>query len=333
MMQLAWPWMFLILPLPFLLRRYWRAQPQQLGPALVVPYYQSILDSQYKSHRSSPHARLILLTLIWLLLILAAAGPQWVGPPERVKRQGRNIMMALDISGSMQLDDMNKNGYRLTRLEAVKDTARAFIKHRKDDKLGLILFGSRAYLQTPLTFDHQTLLSLLNDATVGLAGQMTAIGDSIGLAIKRLKKVPAKSRVLILLTDGVNNAGVLEPLKAAELARDNGIRVYTIGLKAPDYGGFVGRSLLQPSNDLDDKSLRQIAKITGGQFFIAQDLSQLTAVYQTIDQLEAVKSKGQSYRPIKEYYYYPLLVAMVLSWMLLIPNLWHRSLFAREELA
>jgi Ca-activated chloride channel family protein len=187
----------------------------------------AIVDGQ--KQQMAKQNKITLLFLVWVLLVFALAGPRWVGEPQPLVRDGYNIMLALDISGSMEVSDMLVHGHPVTRLRVVKQAAEQFVQDRAGDRIGLILFGSRAYLQTPLTYDRRSVLMRIEDATVGLAGKTTSIGDALGLAVKRLQNVPAKGRMIILLTDGVNNSGVLPPLKAAELARADGIKVYTIG--------------------------------------------------------------------------------------------------------
>lgn len=173
---------------------------------------------------------LLIPVLVWVLLVIALSGPRWVGEPKPVVREGYNIMMVLDLSGSMEITDMLLHGRPVSRLLVVKRAAEQFVEDRVGDRIGLILFGTRAYLQTPLTYDRHSVLMRIDDATAGLAGKTTSIGDAVGLAVKRLQDVPSKGRVIILLTDGANNSGVLAPLKAAELAKQDGIKIYTIGL-------------------------------------------------------------------------------------------------------
>ena len=233
MFELALPWIFIALPLPIILWFLLPRVPVQLPAALRVPFFSALMglmDGKQYSLGKPTHQ--MLLVLIWVLSLFALSGPRWVGEPLPVQREGHNIMLALDLSGSMELDDMVLHGRRVSRLAVVKRAAEQFVNDRKTDQIGLILFGTQAYLQTPLTYDHPSVLMRIEDATVGLAGNTTSIGDALGLAVKRLQDVPAHGRVIILLTDGVNNSGVLAPLKAAELAATEGIKIYTIGLGA-----------------------------------------------------------------------------------------------------
>lgn len=312
MFEFAWPFALLLLPLPWIIERFVPPTQHKLNQALKIPFYHGIRKLLQK--QTSGKKQRLRLWLLWLFLVLALSGPQWVGQPQPVKREGRNLILALDLSGSMQIRDMIIGQRPVSRLFVVKETARQFIKKREGDRLGLILFGSRAYLQTPLTFDKKTVLHMLNDATVGLAGQTTAIGDAIGLAVKRLEKTPAKSRVLILLTDGVNNAGVLSPLQAATIAKEHHIKIYTIGLGAEEMvvQSVFGPQVYNPSQDLNEDELKKIAQMTGGQFFRAKDFKALEKVYQTINTLEPVKAKSTVIRPVSDYYYWPLSLAFIL---------------------
>lgn len=224
-------------------------------------------------------------------------------------------MMVLDLSGSMALDDMTINNQPASRLTIVKHAAEAFVKARVHDQIGLILFGSQAYLQTPLTYDHTNVLERIDDATVGLAGKTTSIGDALGLAVKRLSDFPIKSRVIILLTDGANNSGLINPMKATELAQAEQIRIYTIGLGSDD-DPFADDQL---AADLDEKTLKDIAQRTGGRYFRATDLDSLQSIYQKIDQLETSQHDEATIRPQKDYYPWCLAAAFCLffTWLTL----------------
>ena len=321
MFELALPWVFLLLPLPWLV---WYLLPpvrEPLSSALRVPFFdvlQPFIESNTGLARQSKTA---LFILVWLLLLCALAGPRWVGKPQSLTREGYNVMLALDISGSMEINDMVVHGRPVTRLSVVKRAAEQFVKDRVGDRIGLILFGSRAYLQTPLTYDRQNVLLRIEDATAGLAGKTTSIGDALGLAVKRLQQVPAKGRLIVLLTDGVNNSGVLPPLKSAELARADGIKVYTIGLgSSVDPQTLNGLFLsMNGASDLDEDTLKEVAEMTGGQYFRATDLNSLSRIYQEINRLETVSQQQATVRPQKEYYPYPLAGALLLLWFGLFP--------------
>ncbi len=312
MFEFIWPFALLLLPLPFLISKLLPAKDIHANYALKVPFYQHL--KQLSNLNIEPQKiNLILLWLVWMLLVIAVSGPRWVGKPQPIKREGRNIMLALDLSGSMQQSDMKINGRPVTRLTIVKNAAKKFINQRDGDRLGLVLFGTNAYLQTPLTFDRQTILHMLNDATVGLAGQTTSIGDAIALSVKRLAKTPPDSRVLILLTDGANNSGNIEPVQAAEIAKKYNIKIYTIGLGAEQLvmRTVFGPQVYNPSQDLDETQLKKIAKLTGGEYFRAKDSEQLKKIYNKINQLEVVKLDSKVFRPISVYYYIPLALALL----------------------
>ena len=212
----------------------------------------------------------------------------------------------------MKEEDFLLAGRRVDRLTATKKVAGDFIERRQGDRLGLILFGEQAYLQTPLTFDRKTVASLLDEALIGLAGKATAIGDAIGLAVKRLKDQPASNRVVILLTDGANTAGQVDPLQAARLAAHEEVRIYTIGIGADrmEVRSLFGRRTINPSRDLDESMLQAIADQTGGKYFRARDLAELNEIYGLLDQLEPIEQEHRVYRPEKPLYAWPLALAL-----------------------
>lgn len=315
MFTFAWPWVFILLPLPWLLYYFIKPAQQSITSALRIPFYTMVHKLLQQRGSLQISWRKWLAFLAWLCLLLAAAGPQWLGEPIALARSGRNIMLAVDLSGSMELSDMKIAGAPVDRLVVVKTVAEQFIRQRAGDRLGLILFGTKAYLQTPLTFDHKTVAAMLDDATIALAGEQTAIGDAIGLAVKHLQDVPAENRVLVLLTDGANNAGVLTPLQAAKIAARHGIKIYTVGLGANQMvvQSFLGPQVVNPSWDLDEDTLTEIAQMTGGLFFRAMDPQQLAEVYQSINELEPVAGDHAVFRPITAYYYWPLALALLIS--------------------
>lgn len=315
MFSFAYAWILIVAPLPIILRWLLPVKKQHRGDALYLPFYADFqtMNSQ-SAGPSSSWWRLTGLSVIWLLLVLAASGPEWLGSPIKLPRDGRDIMLAVDLSGSMAIQDLQLHGKSASRLQVVKQVADQFIENRVGDRLGLILFGSRAYLQTPLTFDRKTVAQMLADATVGLAGTQTAIGDAMGLAIKRLVHYPKQSRILILLTDGGNNAGNVLPIDAAKVAAKEHIRIYTIGLGANRVvmNTFFGSQVVNPSADLDEKTLKQIATMTGGLYFRASSTQQLAAVYQSIDKLEPVSADQATFRPKTALYMWPLGLAVLL---------------------
>ena len=321
MIHLAWPWALLALPLPWLVMRGLPPAPVNDGPALRVPFLEEVLAlGNEPSQRKSLQRRWLKMApwLAWLLLVFAATQPQWLGEPVALPVSGRDLLMAVDISGSMASEDFMLDGHAANRLQVVKAAARTFIERRAGDRLGLILFGSQAYRQTPLTFDRNTVATLLNEAVIGLAGEKTAIGDAIGLALKRLRAAGTKDRILILLTDGANTAGEVAPRQAAELAAKEGLRIYTIGLGAKPMrrDTFFGPQVINPSADLDEATLKAIAEITGGRYFRATDTESLESIYQELDRLEPTTRDTEYFRPHQSLFIWPLSLALVISILL-----------------
>lgn len=312
-LSLAWPWLLMLLPLPWLLRRRLTPARQRALQALRVPWY-TMVGGTASGWIQRPLIA-ALATAVWLLLMLAAARPQWVGEIERLPVSGRDLLLAVDISGSMDTRDMVLDGAAVNRLAVVKRVAGAFIKGRRGDRVGLLLFGSRAYLQTPLTFDTETTAILLEEAEIGLAGRETAIGDAIGLAVKRLRDDAAAERVLILLTDGANTSGEMQPLHATEFAAREGLTIYTVGVGADEMmvQDFFGSRIVNPSADLDEDTLRAIAERTGGAYFRARDAEALAGIYRRLDELEPVASDEEAVRPVDELFYWPLAAALLLA--------------------
>ena len=312
--EFSFLWAFLLLPLPFIVALVLPAAPMSNKSALRVPFFKNIQTKLNTKRKSRSLSRLLLALLAWGLLVTAAARPQFIGDTVKQAISGRSLMMAVDISGSMQAADMVISGRAVTRLTAVKAVASDFISKRKGDRIGLILFGSQAYLQAPLTFDRKTVNILLGESQLGLAGRETAIGDAIGLAVKRLRKEDEKNRVLILLTDGANTAGNVEPLKAADLAAQEKVKIYTIGI------GADGRIIQTPfgrqrvgGTELDEPTLTAIAEKTNGRYFRARDVKDLQKIYAALDKVEPISEDELSYRPVRELYYYPLALALALS--------------------
>ena len=344
MMSFLWPSALLILPLPFIFRLLLPRAKQSTEAALQVPHlsdYQLGETGNYINKKT--RWPLLLYTLAWICLVIAAARPQWTGEPVELPVSGRDLMLAIDISKSM--DHPIRHKLRsVSRITATKAVASAFIDKRVGDRIGLILFGDQAYVQVPLTFDRTTVNILLQEAFTGLAGQATAIGDAIGLAVKRITAQQAEKkqydknnisplnkiaknisedRVLILLTDGVSNRGEITPLKAAELAARKGLKIHTIGI------GNRG------SRELDEVTLRKIAKITGGQYFRAYTTSDLQEIYALLDKLEPVEKEVKSYRPITTLFYLPLtasfVFAVLLALFLYAPQFTIHFLFHSEK--
>ena len=291
MLSFVWPWFYLILPLPFLYRKLRRSANSE-SPYLESTILLSIAETQNRLVSSTSQRRLLILLLIiaWLSLVTAIARPVNIGDPVALPTTGRDILLAVDISGSMEREDMIINGRQVNRLYAVKSVVSEFVNTREGDRLGLILFGERAYLQTPLTFDTKTLRDLLIEAQIGFAGNGTAIGDAIGLSVKKLKERPDSNRVLILLTDGSNTAGVLSPSEASDIAKKAKVKIYTIGIGdgRQRNQGLFGQTLVNQNNDLDERTLTAIADLTGGKYFRARDPRELRSIYDQLNKLEPI---------------------------------------------
>ncbi len=313
----AWPWLLLALPLPWLAGRLLPAR-RSTTPALTVPFGMRLARLQGDSGRAGGVSATWLAWLAWALLCVAAARPQYLGEPVQPPQTGREMMVALDLSGSMSEPDMLLGGRQVDRLTAAKAVLSDFLDRRDGDRVGLLVFGQRAYVLTPPTMDLATVRQQLADSVVGLAGRETAIGDAIGLAVKRLTARGGDGggeHVLVLLTDGVNNAGMLEPLKAAQLAADAGVRVYTVAFGGDGAMSVFGFRLPTPAgeDEVDEATLTRIADRTGGRFFRARDTAQLAGIYAEIDRLEPIEQPGRAVRPRIERYAWPLGGAMLIG--------------------
>lgn len=336
-LQFAYPYVFILLPLFFLFRFLAPIKTNKVTEinANLLPFGLAQLA------QANPQKKWffsLLPLFLWAIFVLALARPQYIDTAIALPKEGRDLMLAIDISGSMEEPDMMVNHQMASRFDAVKAVAREFIAKRQGDKIGLILFAEKAYLQAPLTFDTRTVQQFMDESFLGLVGsRATAIGDAIGLTLKKLEEAhnqatqkkqdtktdlseqarlanlqaSVKEKVLILLTDGNNNAGI-DPMKATELAAEAGLKIYTIGIGAlPGMGtrDIFGRS---SQSDLDEPLLKEIAAKTHGQYYRASNVAELEQVYSKLDQLEAIKDDQQYYRPIKELFYYPLLLALLL---------------------
>lgn len=333
MPELAWPWLLLALPLPWLASRWLPPVRRAEHAALNVPYARQ-LESLRDTDQASAAWRLRgwLPLLAWTLLCVAASRPQQLGAVVQPPRSGRDLMLAVDLSGSMQQQDMRLGNQTVDRLTAIKAVLDDFLTRRQGDRIGLVVFGERAYAITPLTFDLDSVRQQLADSVVGLAGQETAIGDAMALAVKRLRaqsssmdKAPAQnSRVLILLTDGVSNAGAIAPLKAAEIAAHENVRIHTIGFGGGDAGAdpasLFGLAMSMPgmSDDVDEHTLSAIAKRTGGRYFRARDTDELAGIYAELDRIEPAAHAGQMQRPRLELYPWPLAGSLLLGVLALL---------------
>ncbi|QEY13433.1 VWA domain-containing protein [Cellvibrio sp. KY-YJ-3] len=324
MFEMHWPWLLLLAPLPLVM--VFIPAKKRIEAALRVPFYQhaSQLEQHSKLGINKRPAKLLALWLIWICCLFAATNPQWVGEPTSMPSSGRDLLMAVDISGSMEQTDMAIAGRRVTRLMAVKKVIGDFVVRRNSDRMGLILFGAQAYLQAPLTYDRKTVNQLLQEAQIGFAGRETAIGDAIGLAVKRLRDRPDASRVLVLLTDGANTAGQLSPDKATELAQQAKIKIYTIafGAESMEVPGIFGSRTVNPSRDLDEPTMVNIAEKTGGKYFRARNLEELDNIHRELDRLEPIEMETETFRPVQTLFYWPLAIAFLLSLLLACLHIW-----------
>ncbi|PKA72657.1 Ca-activated chloride channel family protein [Pseudomonas baetica] len=322
MWQLDYPWLLLLLPLPWLAYRYLPAY-NEARSAVRVPFFAAMSRAVGEapgivgSRRN--HWQLLLNVLVWALILLATARPVFVEKPIERQQPVRDLMLAIDLSQSMETEDFtNASGAKINRLAAVKEVVQGFIDKRKDDRLGLIVFGSGAYPQAPLTLDHASLSLLLADTGIGMAGPNTAIGDAIGLSLKLLDQAHEQEKVLILLTDGNDTSSAITPDHAAEMAANKGVIIHTIGIGDPSASGEAKVNL---------SALEQIAKTTGGQFFRAEDRTALDQVYSTLDRLTPHQVNTLSHQPQRELFYWPLGAAMALL------ALYHLGALLRVRLA
>lgn len=333
MFSFAWPWSFLLLPLPLLVYFFTRPSVKK-QTAVLVPFYQTLASQQKQQGITAPqhHWRAITLAIIWILLVTGAARPQWLGESISLPLSGRDLLLAVDISESMNQQDMNIENTPVSRLAVVKHVLADFIDQRQGDRLGLVLFGTNAYLQSPLTFDTQTVANFLNEAQLGFAGSKTAIGEAIGLSVKRLQALQESTtqeneRVIVLLTDGANTAGEISPIQAAQLAEQLGIKIYTIGIGAEEMivGGFFGSRRINPSAQLDEVTLRAIAQTTNADYFRATNTDELNRIYKQIDSLEPIEQDAKRYRPTRSLYSWFLSFALMLALVLSLVKLRNRE--------
>lgn len=331
MFEFAWMWVFLLLPLPLIA---WLLPPKRSGEqaAMYVPALSGGLTETHKPVRKKK-LNLWIALLIWCLLIAAAARPQWLGEPIAIPNEGRDLMLAVDLSGSMKVDDMVVEGRQVNRLLMIKHVLNDFIGRRIGDRLGLLLFADTAYLQTPLTYDRQTVAQMLDETVIGLVGEQTAIGDAVGLAVKRFQQREESNRILILLTDGQNTAGNISPSEAKDLAINEGVKIYTIGVGADKMTvrGIFGNRNVNPSQDLDENMLTDLAESTGGQYFRARDTESLIQIYALLDELEPVERESRQMRPLKALFYYPLSAALLLLLTMTVIPMMRGNIGNKEE--
>lgn len=330
MIKFNWPYLLVLFPLPYLLNYFAKKAASysqeninnktNLSEGLYMPFYSELLNSSnYNTMAKSNKISLILLvkSAIWLLLILSIMRPVFIDKLIALPIPAHDIIMAIDISGSMAAEDMSERT-RQTRLDVVKNIAHEFIEKRQADRMGLIFFGSQAFVSSPLTLDQKSLHSFLDKTQIGFAGQRTAIGDAIGLGIKRLESGNNldNTRFIILLSDGSNTSGDVNPLEAAKVASENKIKIYTIGIGKNSQNIFD----IQSGMDLDEETLKAIAKTTNGKYFHATSSNALARIYNEINTLEANTEEIKTLRPEIEYFIYPLLLAFSLSLLLALTN-------------
>ena len=326
MITFLYPWMFLLLVVPFIWRHFMSSVQALEEKALKVPFVSDFKQIANKTPKSigatdafNQKRHLIFLSLIWLLLTLAAARPVFLGEPVRTPQNARDILLVTDISTSMLEKDFSYQGNRISRLQAVRAVVSDFVKNRPQDRLGLVLFGTRAYLQAPLTYDHQAVLEVLDSMAAGMAGNSTAIGDAVGMALKTLKNTgeSLNDKIIILLTDGENNDGSLNMEQALALAKQEDAKVYTISVGLDGFSFFS--SIFGIENDnLENSELTALANSTNGKAFQANNLNALIEVYKTIDEMEPTQKEQAFTRPQIDLYWIPLLVAIILSCLGLI---------------
>ncbi len=323
MFEFTWWPLLCLLPLPFLIRFFVPAKTKDTQVALYFPHVSQVSQGTGIVNKRS-YARLFLLSAAWIALVVASARPMWFGEPISIPTEGRDLMLAVDLSGSMQQTDMLVNGKRVDRLDMVKSVMDDFIARRVGDRLGLILFGDTAYLQAPLTFDREIVKQFLDESVIGLVGESTAIGDAIGLAVKRFTQKERSNRVLILLTDGRNTAGNISVEQAVELAKSNEVTIYAIGVGAEEQiqNSVFGQRRINPSMDLDENTLINIARQTGGEYFRAKSTEQLAQIYSMLDLLEPIEGSEQTLRPREELFYYPLVASISISALMAMWSLW-----------
>ncbi|PSW00668.1 vWA domain-containing protein [Photobacterium lipolyticum] len=310
MFEFIWVWAWALLPLAWLVYRF--SNPVIKPAAIKLPKLPEGIGQQ----QPKTIWRKVMMVISWICLVAALARPVWYGDPIEIQPDHRDMLLAVDLSGSMSIQDMvTTDGESIDRLTAVKEVLSDFIENRKGDRLGLVLFADHAYLQTPLTFDRNTVQQQLGRTVLGLIGQSTAIGEGLGIATKTFIDSEAPQRVIILLSDGANTAGVIEPLEAAKLAAKSGVTIYTVGVGAEEMlqRSFFSPRKVNPSQDLDERALTKIADMTGGQYFRARNPQELKNIYQLIDQMEPINTAQQTWRPRDELFRFPLIVVLILS--------------------
>ncbi|MDP4536406.1 VWA domain-containing protein [Alkalimonas collagenimarina] len=321
MLEFSWPWLFILLPLPLL----WRSSRGTIGQALKLKPLVKLAQVSAGNSQQWRQARSWIAAIIWLCLVVAAAEPRWVGEPVQLPQQGRDIMLVIDLSGSMEITDMTWQNRPIDRVGAVQRLTKEFLERRQGDRVGLILFADAAYQLTPLTLDLATVQSMLDEVVVGMAGRRTAIGEGIGLAVKRFNELSSSNKVIVFLSDGASNTGNISPEESLQLAKAANVRIHTVGIGAEQMTqqGIFGPRTVNPSHDLDEPLLQRMAAETGGEYFRARNIEEFRRMYQLLDELEPIERESLSFRPQRSLVHWPLAIALLLSlWLACITINW-----------
>ncbi|RUO21159.1 IMP dehydrogenase [Aliidiomarina iranensis] len=313
MFEFLWLWAFLLLPLP-LLTRWLLPATENTSAALWLPQAKFLRPTD--AGKINNQRRLWLLPmLIWLAIVTAIAQPRWLSEPIPVNPEAREIMIALDLSGSMEMDDMTYNGRRTTRLEAAHKILADFIRRRQGDRIGLIVYADSAHVYVPISSDLESVAQLAEEARIGLAGERTALGDAIALSIRYFQDRETSQRVVLMMTDGMINSGDITAEQAIYLAQNHDVKIHTIGVGAEEMTvqGLFGARRINPSSDLDESFLATIANATGGEYFRAKSESEMEAIYNIIDELEPIAADEQYFRPHTSLVHWPLGIGLLLA--------------------
>ncbi|MGY0393382.1 vWA domain-containing protein [Bizionia sp. KMM 8389] len=311
----AYPLVALLIPLPLLI--YWLLPPlKNKSTALKFPYFSRVATVTNQKPKKASFIKKrnwfswFIMYTIWLLLLSALASPELVGKPEKKIKTSRNFLIVADISFSMANTDWVLDGKRVTRWLAVKDIMRQFIGERKSDRMGLVFFGTNAYIQAPFTSDLKTIQTMLDEADVGMAGQMTNIGKAIVKGMDLFERDTIPNKVMLLLTDGVDSGEEILPLDAANIAKRDSTVIYTVGIGDPG----------NASSDLDERTLKEISEMTGGKYFRAKDTEAFQQIYDELDTLEPIEFEEESFVPKTLLYYIPLGIAIALAACIVLIN-------------
>ena len=317
-MSFMWPWVLLAVCVPFLVYKLLpTSERTDTSQAVSWPFFEQLKKGLEKDPGQAGRLARWLFFGFWVCRIVAAARPVYWTEPLILSQQQRNLMLVLDVSGSMEEHDFSVNQQAFSRLDIVKYLTHDFLQKRQGDQVGMVLFGTRAYPYVPLTSDVQTAAQMLQEMSVGMAGDRTSIGDALVLALKNLQSAPTQSQIIILMSDGQANAGIVTPEKAAELAKEMGVKIYTIGIGAGEYAlpSAFGLPAVAVAGALDEQTLQEIAQTTGGAYFRAKTTPDLAQIYQHIEKLEPIEQENLVVRLHKELFYIPCMLALLLCWL------------------